>query len=84
MITNAMIESVKEFLGEEGILFFKGLQDNYGEVSPVINTGGIPHSVHFNEGMQIRNHLRESGLCDSWDCHGLDDNWTKIVEEIIK
>ena len=44
----------------------------------------IPHPIHFREGMQIRNALRGSGLCEGWDDHDLDDNWAEIVERAIE
>ena len=34
-------------------------------------------------GMQVRNHLRQSGLCKDWDDHGLDNNWINIVMKAI-
>lgn len=50
----------------------------------MISNAGIPYAVHFNEGMQIRNFLRGTGLCDNWDCHDLDNNWADIVEKVIE
>jgi hypothetical protein len=44
---------------------------------------GVPHPIHFREGMWVRNRLRSSGLCEDWSDHELDDNWAKIVVEAI-
>jgi hypothetical protein len=82
MITKEIIESVKTFLGEDGVSFFKEMVEEHGEVSPVLDLG-YPHSVHFSEGMQVRNHLRRSGLCDSWGDHDFDDNWIEVIEKVI-
>jgi len=43
-----------------------------------------PHPIHFREGMQIRNWLRESGLCKDWSDHDLDNNWARVVEKAIE
>ena len=43
---------------------------------------GIPHSVHFREGMQVRNFLR--GIYgDSWTDHDYDNKWAGLVEKAI-
>ena len=46
--------------------------------------GDIPHIVHFREGMQVRNFMRQSGECNDWSDHEFDDNWVKLIELIIK
>jgi hypothetical protein len=51
---------------------------------PVRGPRLIPHPVHFREGMQIRNWLRESGLCKDWSDHDLDNNWHRVVNKIIE
>lgn len=40
---------------------------------------GIPHPVHFREGMAVRNFLRAQPECENWDAHDLDDTWCFIV-----
>lgn len=40
---------------------------------------GIPHPVHFREGMAVRNFLRSQPECECWDAHDLDDVWMLIV-----
>jgi len=44
----------------------------------------IPHSVHFREGMRVRNFMRSTGLCEGWDAHDYDNNWAGLIEECIK
>jgi len=75
-----LIEKLTEFLGEDGIAFFKKMNDKWGRVDAVFQEGGIPHCVHFQEGMQVRNFLRQHV---DWNCHKLDNKWVKLVEEVI-
>ena len=82
-ITEEIVKKTKDWLGEDGIKFFKETKEKYGEIAAVYSEGGIPHSVHFNEGMQVRNFLRSTSLCLNWTHHDLDDNWVKIIEIII-
>jgi len=107
-ITKEMVCRIKEFLGEEGLLFFRTVKKHKGKVNAVVRLvdvkafrkgdpppkmpfgarcGGawrIPHPIHFREGMEIRNKLRETGLCDDWSDHDLDNNWHRIVEKAIE
>lgn len=78
-----LIPELKKWLGVNGINFFKELMQKYGRVNAVWDEGGIPHCVHFREGMQVRNKLRE--LTDGkWSTHEYDNTWTEIIEECIK
>ncbi len=54
----AIIKELIEFLQYDGIAFFQMCLDEYGDINCVWNEHGIPHSVHFREGMQIRNWMR--------------------------
>jgi len=87
-ITNEIVKKTKEFLGEDGLNFFKECVEKHGEISPVymesIGYIKIPHPVHFREGMQVRNFLRSTGLCNDWTDHDYDDNWTEVVEKCLK
>lgn len=84
MITPEICESVKKFLGEDGIAFFTEMVRDHGKVSPVFMKNGIPHCVHFREGMQVRNCLRTSGLCENWSDHDYDNLWAVIVEKVLE
>lgn len=87
-VTPAMVESVRAWLGEDGIAFFRECQRDHGTVSPVLVTKlesgrNFPHMVHFREGMQVRNHMRTIPDCDGWDSNDLDDTWQAVVEQAI-
>ena len=82
-ITEELVDKVRDWLGEEGIDFFKHCLEEHGDISPVYMDGNIPHPVHFREGMSVRNFMRSTGLCDDWNDCDLDDNWAKVVEEAI-
>ncbi len=77
-----LIPELKKWLGVDGINFFKNPKHKYGTVSATWMEGSIPHSVHFREGIQIRNKLRD--LTDnSWTCYEYDNTWAEIIEECI-
>jgi hypothetical protein len=80
----AITTKVRNFLGEDGLGFFKEMVEEHGEVSPVFMKGGLPHAVHFREGMQVRNFLRSIEECDGWTTDDFDDTWATIVEDAIK
>lgn len=65
MITKQHIESLKKYLGEENLRYFRHLKGLKGSVFPILKLNykrkGIPiHPVGLREGMQIRNWLREN------------------------
>lgn len=80
-ITTEIITKTKEWLGKEGIKFFREVKSKHGKINAVWVDGLIPHAVHFREGMQVRNFLRSIN-CD-WTSHEYDDNWVKVIEECI-
>ncbi|AMO44254.1 hypothetical protein vBRpoSV10_201 [Ruegeria phage vB_RpoS-V10] len=49
-----------EWLTPSGIAFFRSIMDEDGVIALVIPSGipGVPHPVHFREGMQVRNWMR--------------------------
>lgn len=75
-----------EWLGSEGVKFFQDLVDKYGTVLALWNEGIIPHPVHFREGMQVRNWMRDQEEFKDklYDDHWFDNNWYKFTEECIK
>lgn len=88
-IPDSLVEKVSEYLGVRGIRYFSLLNHFHGNVSPVLklheSRKHIPtHSVHFNEGMQVRNFMRRQPECADWTCHDLDDNWAKVVELVVR
>lgn len=44
---------------------------------------GIPHPVHFREGMTVRNFLRTI-TDNAWTAHEYDNRWADIIEDAIK
>lgn len=81
-IDQTLIDQMKEWLGEAGIAHFKKIKEDHGTLLAVWDEGGIPHCVHFREGMQVRNKLRD--LTDGeWTAHEYDDNWQQVIERCI-
>ena len=79
------IRSLQKYLGSEGIRFFSHLKGLTGTVSPVLKLNFekklMPHhSVHFIEGMRIRNFLRGLPELDGCD---YDEIWEELVELAI-
>ena len=83
MTKQELITNLKEYLKPEGIAFFQNVKNEHGIVDAVWSEGGIPHSVHFREGMQVRNFLRTQSYCEGWDAHRLDNEWVSLIEEAI-
>ena len=83
-----IISELKKWLGHEGVDFFKQLQQRYGTLHAILDDGsdaetGYVHLVHYREGMQVRNKLRELTHY-SWTDQEYDDRWSGLVEEAIK
>ena len=36
--------------------------------------------MHFREGMQVRNSMRDHPDCEGWDAHDYDGAWVRVVE----
>lgn len=77
-----IVAELKKWLGSKGLGHFRDIKTKYGRLDAVWNEGGIPHCVHFREGMQIRNKLRELTNY-SWTDHEYDDRWVEYVEKAI-
>ena len=89
-LSSEEMKAFKEWLGESGISFFRHLKGLKGTVIPVLRLNndrkGMPgYPVHFREGMQVRNWLREhTKLGKTLNSIDLDDYYVKIIEEAIK
>jgi hypothetical protein len=83
MFDQTLISKIKAWLGEEGIDFFKKIKKEHGTLLAIWEENGIPHIVHFREGMDIRNKLREL-TNNSWTTNDYDDKWHLIIEECLK
>ena len=78
-----IIVEVRNWLGVEGRAFFRGIKDKYGTLLACWDENGIPHPVHFREGMQVRNHLRLL-TNNAWSAHEYDDRWVEIIEKAME
>lgn len=74
IISKDLIRKIYEWLGKDGRSFFTKVM--------LAKNGLI--SLHFREGMQVRNFLRGTGLCKDWSAHDLDNNWMEIIKMAIK
>ena len=79
LITPEMVTCIKEFLGNTGRDFFLEIYKDHGKLSICMTDGNVPYIIHFREGMQIRNQLRECGLVDHLGCCELDDIWEDVT-----
>lgn len=93
------IERLLEWLGYDGVAFFRMCKeistgiDPYNvvwtEVAPGkdVNLYGVPHPVHFREGMAVRNTMRrihtEMGA-GIYGAHFYDNHWQSAVTAAIK
>lgn len=79
-----LVKSLRKFLGSKGLAFFRRVYKEYGKVDAVLLLeGGMPHPIHFREGLLIRNHLREL-TAYGWGDHAYDDRWAGLVERAIQ
>ena len=90
-LTTEEMAAFKEWLGDDGIRYFRHLKGLKGTVAPVLKlnkekNGGVPAwAVHLREGMQIRNWLRgNTELGKKLDSVELDDCYVSILEEAIR
>lgn len=81
-ITDELVAQVRDWLGQEGVDFFRKVKEDHGQINACWMEGGIPHPVHFREGMQVRNKLREL-TGNAWTTHEYDDNWVEVIERAI-
>jgi len=92
-IPQSLVKKVWEILAEgDGLMYFQGLKDEFGEVSPVLPPGHkwnergdlAPEPIHFTSGMVIRNFMRDLPECKEWDHEDLDNNWKHVVEKALE
>lgn len=82
MITDDLVAQVREWLGPEGRDHFSKIKADHGVIDACWMEGGVPHPVHFREGMQVRNKLREL-TNNEWTAHEYDDRWVEVIERAI-
>ena len=74
-ITKEIVDATYHMLCEgNGIEYF---------TRELLQEGDWIHLHMFGGGMQVRNFLRGTGLCDDWDAHDLDNNWMEVVRKAI-
>lgn len=78
-----IVAEVRDWLGVEGRNFFRDVKSKYGTLIACWDEGGMPHPIHFREGMQVRNHLRLL-TSNSWTADEYDNLWVGIVEKAIE
>lgn len=83
-IPDELVTETKEWLGDKGIEHFKEIKRKHKQIAAVYMVGKIPHSVHFNEGMTVRNFMRSTESCKDWNDIEFDDNWVSLIERCIE
>ena len=81
--SDSVVEKLRKALGETGLCHLAGIKFRHGRIDATWMDGPIPHPVHFREGMQIRNMMREFEECEDWTDHDLDDTWLEVAERAI-
>lgn len=83
-IPKELLARVRDWLdGNGGREFFTLVKKEHGRVDACWSEATFPYSVHFNEGMRVRNFIRSTGIVDDWNCCDLDDMWVEIVEKSL-
>jgi hypothetical protein len=84
----ALVDGVKEFLGKDGVKFFRDLGEKHDSLSPVLKSETkdgqtIYHPVEFNEGRRVIEYMKSSRMCDDWEEEVFHQIWEQIVEIAI-
>ena len=85
--TFEVIEKFRKWLRPEGIQYLRDIIEKHGTILAVWNDHGIPHPVHFREGMQIRNWMRDQPEFKDMEPkyeHWFDNNWAEFTERALK
>ena len=81
MKRDELIQKLRKWLKKDGIKFFRDVRAKHGRIDAVWMEGNLPHPVHFREGMQVRNFLRQHV---KWGAHKLDNEWVGLIEKAIE
>jgi hypothetical protein len=65
-LPKSLVNKTKKWLGKKGLKLFRKIKEKHGTVNACWDEGGIPHPVHFREGMQVRNFMRGCEECKDW------------------
>ena len=82
-IPMSLLLKVKHWLKAGGVKHFQNIVKEHDRIDAVWMEGSIPHPVHFREGMQVRNFLRDQKECNSWNQDDLDNNWVTVIKKIL-
>lgn len=77
-----LIPELAQWLGDTGLYFFRELKEKYGNIDCCYIEGGMPHPVHFREGIKVRNKLREL-TNNTWTVYEYDNTWAEIIDKCI-
>lgn len=77
-------QEIVKRMGKPLMRYFRELREEHGKLAVVL-PGLIPHPVHFREGMEVRNLIREilSDAGEEWDCDKLDNRWEPIMLQAL-
>lgn len=80
---------LREWLGDDNVRYFRLLKSLTGSYSPTLKLnmkrkGRPAHSIHFNEGRQVRNWMINQPEFKDWDSDRLDDYWVILVERMCR
>ncbi len=78
------VRGLAKRIGAAGIAFFSLCKIEHGRVDACWMDEGIPHPIHFREGMYVRNAMRSLPQCSGWDAHDFDDSWVQAIEDVLK
>lgn len=88
VFTEETLDKVRNFLGTEGIEFFRACKEEHGSLSPVLkidNAGAIKYwPVEWNEGRQVRDFLLGFDEFKNEEIETLEKLWRFLVEQIIE
>lgn len=84
-----LVHALRTWLGPSGLEFFNEMLEKHKTVSAVFSVPygaegrSYPHSVHFREGMQVRNFLRSLPETSFWSDYDYDNCWAELVHEAV-
>ena len=80
-LDDTLVAKAKKWLGKDGIKFFSDVKCKYEKIATACwMDGPIPHPVHFREGMQVRNWLRDNS---DWDFDKIENHWDELINQVL-
>jgi len=83
---SSLLFSVRDFIGVQGIKFFRDLLVDYGLVDVIIERNKKQHYVKENEGKQVVDFIWSKchHIIPGWTKEMIEQNWEKIILASIK